>query len=186
MKRRHLAFTFVFLTAAWSISNAATVSPIQDGYGEVFPGVISAVRAFRPSGDGSTTFYVDFDLVESANVVAGVDGLSDFRGSFNVTSMRIVTIEGDNVAFGSATFSDNPFPLPVDYLATADALSVGKYALAISGTGDAIGTFGSSPIDVEDVLTGLIVTAVPLPAAAWLLASGVFGLAWFGRKRLAA
>jgi len=110
--------------------------------------------------------------------------VSNNGSAFNVTAIRLVTIDGDNVAFGTDTF-DNPFASDIDRLVSVDGLGAGQYALEVSGVGNrtqqGFGTF-----DVSDFWVRLRVTppsAVPVPAAAWLFASGLMGLIGVSRRK---
>lgn len=61
------------------------------------------------------------------------------------------------------------------------------WAIAANGAGDA-NFYGSSTaitIGTDGSISGLVSTAVPLPAALWLLGSGLLGLAGISRRRLA-
>jgi hypothetical protein len=167
-----------FLLAA-SNATAATVSPIQGAFGNVFPTLVNQIMdVYRSSSSGP--WYVSFNLLANADVNLGALGLSrSGYGTFDITSIRLVTIDGDNVQFGTDVVPNNPFPAPIDQLVVANALSPGMYALEVSGSGDRRapnGTGGSFDATDFTVRLQVLPATVPVPAASALLLSALFGL----------
>ena len=157
----------MLLLMAYQHSDAALVSPIVNDYGNVFPTLTEVnLNNFR-TGDPAP-WYVSFNLLTTADVKLGTLSYSPF----SATAIRLVTIDGSNVAFGTDTFI-NPFISPIDNLVVADALSAGKYALEVSGSGDRR--------DV-DFTSRLQVSQVPIPGAVWLLGSGLIAIVALKRR----
>ena len=157
----------MLLLLGFQPSDAALVSPIVNDYGNVFPTLTEVnLNNFR-TGDPAP-WYVSFNLLTTADVKLGT---LSYPG-FYVTAIRLVTIDGSNVSFGTDTFT-NPFISSIDRLVVADALSAGKYALEVSGSGDRR--------DV-DFTSRLQVSQVPIPGAVWLLGSGLIAIVALKRR----
>ena len=123
----------------FSSLSPAAVTPVQENFGNVGPTLLGqSLNVFR-SGDPAP-WYVSFSLMTQSDVRLGALGLgAGSNGSFfDLTSIRIVTANGDNVAFGSDVFMPNPFALPIEALAVAPGLAAGDYALEVSGAGNRI------------------------------------------------
>lgn len=167
--------TFLFMTGA---SYASTVTPIIGNYGNVFPTLTE--QNITSVASGSSPWYVTFDLLTTANVSLGTEGYSTYTGltypPLNVTAIRLVTLDGTNVQFGTDTFSKNPFPDPITQLVVANNLSAGQYALEINGVST------SSTPNVITRIQVLALTSVPVPAAAWLFVSALAGLGLIGKS----
>jgi len=98
--------------------------------------------------------------------------------------MRLVTFDGGNVAFGTNTFTGNPFSDDITQLAIANNLPIGHYAIEISGTGNRI--LSSQPFqDATDFITTLQVTtvnAVPEPETYAMMVVGLVLASYAMRK----
>lgn len=179
---------YIACVATWlltaNIGYASIVTPIQADYGNVFPTLTEQnIDVFRTTDPAP--WYVSFNLLANADVKLGVQALPPGTGNsvFNPTAIRLVTLDGDNVQFGTDTFSVNPFPDPITQLVVADNLPVGHYALEVSGSGNRffVDTFGVTH-DSTDFTTRLQVAAVPVPAAIWLFGTTLFGLLGIGKR----
>ncbi len=160
MKIKLLIACTIVLLSVIKAANATDVEPIQQKYGNIFPEISHQTLDVYRSLDIDGPWYVSFDLLAPANVKIGAYA---FRGTqlccFNVSSIRIVTIDGDNVAFGTDVVSENPFPEPIDHLVIINNLAAGHYALEVSGSGDRrMGTFAGVR-DTSDFITRLSVTS---------------------------
>ena len=167
---------------------AAVVSPIVADYGEVFPTLIEQNLSVFRNADPAP-WYVSFNLLADANVKLGVQELPAVSipggtvASFDVTAIRIVTINGLNVAFGTDSFV-NPFPDPIVALVVANALPAGRYALAVSGSGDRYTCGAFCNVDLADFVARIQVTPVPELQTATALLAGLALLTLFvGRRR---
>jgi len=128
----------VAMAALCAVSARAAVSPVMEDFGNVGPTLMSqSLNVFR-SGDPAP-WYVGFDLMTVSDVRLGALGLGNgSNGSFfDLTSIRIVTRDGGNVAYGGPP-GVNPFPQPIETLAQTTGLAAGRYALEVSGAGNRI------------------------------------------------
>lgn len=178
MKQTILKLIGLLLFVGSSQTFGAIASPIVADYGQV-GGYISNISIPVARTGDPAPWFVTFELMETSNITLGARGLSDGSGTFYLTGLRLTEFEDDtvNIAFGTDSFTSNPFePDVIDQLLVADNLAPNRYALAVSGVGDRYGA---------DFYTRLSVEPVPLPAAAWLFASGLIGLFTI-RKRKAA
>jgi|GEM_PF-3030401 len=172
----------VFLSA-FNTTQAATVTPIINDFGNVFPTLTEA--NLDNVITGAAPWYVSFNLLARADVRLGTlsQTVSNNGSSFNVTAIRLVKMDGSNVAFGTDTFV-NPFNSTIDRLVSVDALAAGQYALEVSGVGNRTRLSFGGTFDATDFIVRLQVlpSAVPLPAAVWLFGSGLIGLACITRR----
>src|SRR5262249_17724575 len=143
-----------FLGAAGAAK--ADVAPIVAAYGDVFPTLTEQNLAVNRDASAGPWF-VTFNLLTQADVKLGALELTS-SSSFNLTSIRIVAIDGTTVCFGTDTFPKNPFPDPIQQLCATNALPPGLYALAVSGSGDTCDFFGCS---LPDFMVRLQVTPSP-------------------------
>ncbi len=176
----------MWFLSSLQMANAMLVTPVVNDYGNVFPTLTEANLDTVISGDPAP-WYVTFNLLTTADVTLGTlsQTVSNNGSSFNVTAIRLVTIDGENVAFGTDTF-DNPFAGAIDRLVSIDGLSAGEYALEVSGVGNRTQLSFGGTFDATDFIVRLRVTppsAVPVPAAGWLFASGLLGLIGVSRRR---
>jgi len=167
--------------ATGPVVNTGPVTPLST-WGNVFP-VLSGQSLTLARGAGSGPSYVSFNLLADAKVKLGALGLgAGSSGSyFDLTSIRLVAMDGDNVQFGTDTFTDNPFAQPIEALVDIAHLPAGQYALEVSGSGNRI---SCTPFcgDAADFTVRLQVMPLPVPeptAVAMLLA----GLAVVGMVR---
>lgn len=153
------------LAAAFSFPAHAEVDPVRNAFGNVFPTLKEqSLNVFRDTTH--TTWYTRFDLLAKGDVTVGAVSLP---GGFDMTSIRLVTADGANVAFGTDTFGTNPFANPIEALVAANGLSPGQYAVAVSGSGNSVNGFGGDIADfgirlkVMPSVGGPPVESVPVP-----------------------
>ena len=96
--------------------------------------------------------------------------------------MRLVTIEGADVADGTNIIPVNPFPEAITQLVVANNLPAHEYAIEINGSGNNFNAFG----DLPDFVTRLnVAAAIPEPEIYFMVLAGI-GLSVTGyamRKR---
>ncbi len=158
------------------IANAdINVAHKVNGYGNLFPTLINdSLASSRNSLD--PPWYVTFDLTQRANVDIGVLGLTDSSGNaFHLTSTRLVTVAGADVADGTNIVPVNPFPEPITQLIVAHDVPIGSYAIEVSGSGDSILT--------ADFITRVNVNFVPEPEIYALMLIGIGATGYAMRKR---
>jgi hypothetical protein len=178
MKQTILKLIGLLLCVGSSQTYGAIASPVVADYGQVGGVILNSSIPVARTGDPAPWF-VTFELMELSNVSLGVIGDSDSGGTFTVTSLRLTEYEDDavNIAFGTDDLVANPNPFEpdsIDQLLVADNLAPNRYALAVNGYGDT---------NYNDFVTRLSVEPVPLPAAAWLFASGLIGLFAVRKKK---
>lgn len=165
-RRLHALFAIIMVVSAVGTARAATVDPLTN----------SAITA-PALGPGDT------GLIPITAVSPG--SLVDQDWFFSLTSPS--KLKGDVISFNFDSFHIKD--LMVELLDTATDkmydLGAGKFSLAslpagpyeLILTGDATGSSGG-------IYAGAFhLTAVPLPAAAWLLLSGLVGLGAIARRR---
>lgn len=190
---RSIVFFSVFIGIGLvSNARAVTVNPIVGGFGTTFPTITQTtieISRDYPSNDPGEWF-ADFTLVATADVSLGAFALSPFFSSpqATLTNIRLMTVDGDNVAFGTDIF-DNPFPDSVERLVTVDSLAPGTYALGVSGSGNRYQQFFDLARTRQDRtdfgvrLQVLPPTAVPIPGAGLLFLSAIASLVGMRRYK---
>jgi hypothetical protein len=144
------------------------------------------------SSSGSTPAYMNyaagfnsltFDYSYSNNT--GATGFAYLYSGLNGTGTLL-----DTVALGPATSGITACASRLNAYCTWQAVSTGTFngvaeSVVFSGAVGGAGSTTASPTTITE-FTGLTVAPVPLPAALWLMLSGVSGLAAFRRRRTAA
>jgi len=182
MSKKLYKSVIIFLFGVWGQANGTIVSPVVQDYGDVFPTLSDVVlNTNRTSDDGP--WFVRFNMLTSGDVAMGVKGTNaTASGVFTLTSIRITEFDNSSntIAFGSDTFSSNPFSDPIDQLVLAPALAMGTYALAVSGTGNVNTLFPDFVVHLQV----LPPSSVPVPAAFWLFGSGLIGFIGMRKNQL--
>lgn len=132
---------------------------------------------FAEDDDGSNE---DWDLSDFAHIDYQIDG----NGYQN-----LIWFENDGSTFNSAPLQDTNFDGTGDGTELTDTFSL--FNAAITGTGSVLDlritldlNSGDEDFAIDDLsITG---TAVPLPAAVWMMGAGLFGLLGFSRHRFQA
>lgn len=163
MKIKLLIVCSIVLFSMINVTNAAEVDPIQSSYGNIFPELADQTLEVFRSTDISGPWYVRFELLSPADVIVGAHAFTSTSGRFccfNITSIRLVTIDGKNVAFGTDIITDESFSGPIDHLVIANNLAVGQYAIEVSGSGNRRHQALSGVItEVTDFITHISVTS---------------------------
>lgn len=159
MKIKLLITCTIVMFSMSKIINADDVAPIRNAYGNVFPEISHQTLDVFRSSPGPT--YVSFTLLTPANIKLGAAAFtsSDVACCFNISSIRLVTIDGRNVAFGSDIISENPFPSSITHLVVRNNLDAGKYALEVSGSGNRTRGGLNGVQDAVDFITRLSITS---------------------------
>ncbi|OYY64248.1 MAG: hypothetical protein B7Y51_04735 [Burkholderiales bacterium 28-67-8] len=176
------------LVVGWSYTYSGAGAALGSGTFTAELADAAIVESYRYSGTYDADRPQDFYVLTSASgtingnavtsVVAtdpgfnGNDNLLILPGSPNALAYGAVSYNG--VSFGDA--GGNSWNLFL-YEVLADAP---YFTYNISSVQGDLGASGDLTLTVE---SGLPVAPVPLPAAAWLLLSGLGGLSWFGRSK---
>jgi hypothetical protein len=176
------------LVVGWSFTTSGASAALGSGTFTAELADPAIVESFRYNGTYDADRPQDFYVLTSASgtingnavtsVIAtdpgfnGNDNLLILPGSANALGYGAVSYNG--ISFGDA--GGNSWNLFL-YEVLADAPYFTYNMSSVQGD---LGVSGDLTLTVE---SGLPVAAVPLPAAAWLLLSGLGGLSWFGRAK---
>lgn len=172
-----LALAFGVITSGFAQASSVTYEM----------GVLSADGALRdvtPVKGGFTDFF-NFTIVVPSEVATSVQNHAFKAGTKNIRDISGLTMslfntngtlgnmQDDTQIGASLTSGESSF----------DNLSSGNYYTKV--TGNATGTHGGyySIQMMADPILAPVVTAVPVPAAAWLLGSGLIGLVGVSRRK---
>ena len=175
----HLCRMFaLLLTGSLLLSQYSLAAPINPDDG-VF-GVLEApssndFNGAVQQGFGLTTFTdtYTFTLADAADIHVAITEYDNFEFAWITFGIREI---GGAIAGEPATGTGTDF--------TVANLTVGDYELVIEGKLKSFGLFEYGYAGVLDVLGASgSPSAVPLPAAAWLFGSALFGLVAVARRR---
>ena len=165
-----------------SVSNLSQSDADGDGIGDAGDRTPAHTILF-PDPPYTSVFSVEDKTTTAGNdliIILGYDLLPSFMGMvFEVDLGNDASIDGYAVVEFDESMST--ITIDSDYLASAnwDLNQVGNYEIAIQG----VYGYGASPGSLFDTAS-IEVTAVPVPAAAWLFGSAVGLLGWMRRKTL--
>jgi len=189
---------------SWSVGAGASSShdPCNDSYSLVSSTAVMGSSALTPTGfsvssevsasSGIYTIggagYVDFATLLSLNSTTQLkfDFYTDYTGTLQNMSRNFYLAKCSSSNYGTC---NQDIPLGIDasangvqqgYIATLDA---GTYYFRASSFLYLSGPFNNTGTNSGVSQMNYSVTVVPLPAAAWLLLSGLGALGFMGRKR---
>jgi len=165
MKINKIAGSLAFIASLVTASGAAQANMTYE------MGVITGFKnqiATNPSNTYGFTDTFNFNITSTSNVTASLDDLEHTH----VTPYFSLVIYKDQNLFLSLNGNT---PIGNTQSATSFNLDAGNYSAVV--TGDAVGLQGG--------LYSVTISAqpVPVPAAAWLLASGLIGLVAVARRK---
>jgi hypothetical protein len=142
------------------------------------PAAISGTRTLTGSGGTFTAASADFSAVSGNVVGIGFWGLD-------------LTTIGNEAIVLDVSFSDSSsqsFNITLNGAASLTPIYFGLYSDDLSQTITGISLYGTEDSGADrawliDDLTVVTVSAVPVPAAAWLFASGLIGLVGIGKRK---
>jgi hypothetical protein len=188
-------------------------SPIQVGAGLITGGVDTAVAAFTSghtgdnivygilaaaSGDGSVNagqsrLLVNMTSAQAAQEFQDEPNTANVNGAVSSNAAFFAqVVAGTTTAFGSSTGGGFQASSAYSIGTQRNSNTTGTTTFLVEFAGFGVGTDANvyqslTPITLSSngAVTGLVsgTSAVPLPAAVWLLGSGVVGLLGIGRRR---
>lgn len=182
MKYRKILVSLVLAYGAIA-SGAASASSVTYEMGTLSSDVTSQDAL---TANGTFTDFFNFTIATNSDVVTSVQNSAlkakvGFKRNITSLTMALFNTNGtlsnllDDTQIGSSLASgDSSF----------DTLVSGNYYAKV--TGNATGTQGGSytvQMAADTIITPVVTTVVPVPAAAWLLGSGLLGLVGVARRK---
>jgi hypothetical protein len=166
----------------------------SDWYAEEFTvsagETITQVSAFLTQGVGQPGDTFTFDLYSASGAFIGAtsatrEGATDtVNGTFNTNGWSSAAVNWTPTAGNywlavqvSGTAQTRGLDMPTQSSASAAAATAPPLGFAFAGTNHEYGTAGAPDVGLQ-----VTATTVPLPAAVWLLGSGLAGLAGLRRR----
>ena len=200
-------FTIVFLLSNISVPASASVIYLQDNrmsfdspnyYYPEAPFSDFNSSYWQSSSFSQSGFIAEGSSLELPWDLGGTQGNSIFDFSFNLTTDSIFSLNGEFLAYGNGVVSLGLYEgvdliesniiyshLNLDYdgfgIALVDytnTLTTGDYRLRIAAISQA--EYNEQRFNISGTIS-----AVPIPASAWLFGSGLIGLAGFVRRKKA-
>lgn len=145
-------------------SPATATGLFGSGYGDAYIDDPNDSLGGSGTGDGESIYDISFKLLTAH--------------TYNLTGALSTTAAGAGVALATLKFGDINLVAADSPFALSGTLNPGDYRLLVTA-GAYVSPNGSARATFDFQLA---LTEVPVPAAAWLLASGLAGLVGFGRK----
>jgi hypothetical protein len=181
----NLGFTFSSNATAQSASAGGTGrvenNPVPSLGDVLYFSASTSTPAYMNYAGGFNSLSFDYSYASNT----GANGYAYLYSGLNGTGSLL-----DTISLAPATSNINTCTVHTDSYCTWQAVSSGSIggvaeSVVFSGVSGGAGTTTAPPTPLTE-FTGLTVTPVPLPAAAWLMLSGLVGLAAFkGRRRVA-
>lgn len=172
----------VNVTSGAGTVNVLAVVPGSTFYGNTLPGGLAALIP-PPLSLSNYNFYDDFVISVPDSAVNTISSTIDFGDLLSISNLQVRLYSGSTPSFTPANLIE-AWSTPITSGTQTGIVSVlaptllnaGDYILEVRGLVD--GQFGGSYSGV------LNIAPVPLPAAAWLLASALSGLGGLARRRV--
>lgn len=144
-----------------------------------FTGYNAATKTWTFNGGGAISIIGGIDFTDNTSIPDIATGSTLLSGTFTAASVTKLPTGFYDFRIAAGSFDDTKNSVLLSYYGLPEVSYKGSMNLSFSATPN--GTYGFTSTAVR---SGDIINApVPLPAAAWLLASGLIGLA--GRRRAA-
>ncbi len=179
------------------LTGTSAVLNSSDWYAEEFAvtagETITQLSAFLTQGVGQPNDTFTFDLYSASGTFLGAtngtrETVSDsITGTFTANGWNSVSVNWANLTAGnywlavqvSSTQQTRGLDLPSESSSSAAAATAPALAYAFAGSNHEYGTAGAPDVGLQVTAT----TPVPLPAAVWLLGSGLVALGGARRRR---
>jgi len=184
-----MVLTLVALVCLPGFAMAALSGPVA---GDSVVG-LTTYKGYGSFTNGAASVTLGSNFISATDNSVGTPFFA--TGSLNWTGDSLVMLSFDYTISGNGTSGAN------NWIQYGDALflSVGPTTLSANGSGHVsqlydMSTFGGGPLMVQAYADGLAssvtisnisATPTPIPAAAWLLGSGLLGLVGIRRKNIA-
>lgn len=166
MKINKIAGALALVAGLTAISSTALADTYYD-VGPLTPGIINSTPAFNPIPGGPFTDTFKFNLTSASDVSLSLNDFPVSLFSFTLLKNENIFLSLNNETIGTGQSM------------TVHNLATGIYYAVVTGNATGSGWNGLSGL----YSVSMLAQPVPVPAAAWLLGSGLIGLVAVGRRK---
>jgi hypothetical protein len=171
-------------------ANAASVIVDFNGVPAGYPVATLDSDGFRFTA-GTEDFAVGENFGPAATTalaISGVDSTMDLlvNGTFSLDTFKMRTFTGEDEDIVVTGYFQSGGLITRNLTITSSYAPTYEFAAAWQGlVSIQFDTSGGSPVYVDNIVTDVVASVVPVPAAVWLFGSALAGLGWLRRKQTA-